>query len=203
MKKFVHDANMWYNMSRFTKKERNMETEQTLKSNVLESDVKNYLSTLRKQKEVNLEEVNQFFDLYLHLEQLGKTIDLNKLTKSFFKTMSKMNEKLSIYIEKNMASILFKMKRGLQLLDIVVVPDTHLIAPVYEKTETEVCNEYLKEKRNCQLKRGAYVFGNDFNLQEKQFLKEHAISIFDEPEKIEVPKQSFIKTLRYKLHTFL
>ena len=25
MKKFVHDANMWYNMSRFTKKERNME----------------------------------------------------------------------------------------------------------------------------------------------------------------------------------
>ena len=62
-----------------------METEQTLKSNVLESDVKNYLSTLKKQKEVHVEEVNQFFDLYLHLEQLGKTIDLNKLTKSFFK----------------------------------------------------------------------------------------------------------------------
>ena len=49
------------------KKERNMETEQTLKSNVLESDVKNYLSTLRKQKEVHMEEVNQFFDLYIHL----------------------------------------------------------------------------------------------------------------------------------------
>lgn len=180
-----------------------METEQTLKSNVLESDVKNYLSTLKKQKEVHVEEVNQFFDLYLHLEQLGKTIDLNKLTKSFFKTMSNMNEKLSIYIEKNMANILYKMKLGLQLLDIVVVPDTHLIAPVYEKTEAETCDEYIKEKRTCQLKRGAFVFGNDFNLQEKKFLKEHAISIFDEPEKIETPKQNLWKTLCYKIHTFL
>lgn len=38
---------MWYNSGRFTKKERNMKTEQTLKSEVLENDVKNYLSTLK------------------------------------------------------------------------------------------------------------------------------------------------------------
>ena len=180
-----------------------METEQTLKSNVLESDVKNYLSTLRKQKEVHMEEVNQFFDLYIHLEDLGQTLDLNKLTKSFFKTMAKLNENLATYIEKNMALIIYKMKQGLQLLDIVIVPDTHLIAPVYEKTDNEACNEYIKEKRTCQLKRGAYVFGNDFNLQEKQYLKENAISIFDEPEKVETPKTNFVKTLCYKLHTFL
>ena len=78
---------MWYNSGRFTKKERNMKTEQTLKSEVLESDVKNYLSTLKKQKEVGLEEVNQFFDLYLALEKLGKTLDLNKLQRNFFKVM--------------------------------------------------------------------------------------------------------------------
>ena len=185
------------------KKERNMETEQTLKSNVLESDVKNYLSTLRKQKEVHMEEVNQFFDLYIHLEDLGQTLDLNKLTKSFFKTMAKLNENLATCIEKNMAHIIYKMKQGLQLLDIVIVPDTHGIAPVYEKTDNEACNEYIKEKRTCQLKRGAYVFGNDFNLQEKQYLKENAISIFDEPEKVETPKTNFVKTLCYKLHTFL
>ena len=46
-------------------------------------------------------------------------------------------------------------------------------------------------------------FGNDFNLQEKQYLKENAISIFDEPEKVETPKTNFVKTLCYKLHTFL
>lgn len=193
---------MWYNSGRFTKKERNMKTEQTLKSEVLESDVKNYLSTLKKQKEVGLEEVNQFFDLYLALEKLGKTLDLNKLQRNFFKVMSNMNQNLSTYIEKNMANILYKLKKGLQLLDIVVVPHTHLIAPVYEKTDNQTSEEYIKEKRTCQLKRGAYVFGCDFNLQDKEYLKKQAISIFDEPEE-ETVKPSLFKTLCYKLHTFL
>lgn len=179
-----------------------MKTEQTLKSEVLENDVKNYLSTLKKQKEVGLEEVNQFFDLYLALEKLGKTLDLNKLQRNFFKVMSNMNQNLSTYIEKNMANILYKLKKGLQLLDIVVVPHTHLIAPVYEKTDNQTSEEYIKEKRTCQLKRGAYVFGCDFNLQDKEYLKKQAISIFDEPEE-ETVKPSLFKTLCYKLHTFL
>ena len=71
-----------------------------------------------------------------------------------------------------------------------------------EEVEIEDPEEYIKEKRTCQLKRGAYVFGCDFNLQDKEYLKKQSISIFDEPEE-ETVKPSLFKTLCYKLHTFL
>lgn len=182
-----------------------MDTEQTLNIEVLESETKSYLSSLRKQKEIGANEIAEFFNRYMCLEKFEENLNLEKIRKSFLKTISKMNENLSIYIDKNMTNILYKLKLGFQLQDIVIVPNTHLIAPVYESTHCKSCENYIKEKRTCQLKRGAYVFGCDFNLQEKKFLKENAISIFEKPVVPETPgkRKQFLKGLKKRVYNLL